>query len=917
MATFDMTNQSPIGGAPSTPQVADKRARRAVMDAIEALDLALVLWDEDMSFVFANQAWHRIFAPGRTLSPGEIGINWLRNQIDDDVYIIPDGLTKDDYYTRLLEQLGGYVEGEQLKLSNGTILSWTVHRTALDGYLISFSDITDRVRAEQEAEQQRRKTQRANTRLRDALESIGEGFALFDADDKLVLANELYRSANPAAAPFMKPGHPRRDLIKAMAAGGDILDVQDWVESYNREQADGDTTSSRSYEVHHSDGRIFMASRRRTVENGCAVTWLDITDSKKTEARARAIVNDAIEALDEGFALFDADFRFLFCNQKYKDLALGGPEFEPALGTTISELAGTLFDRGQYEMSDGATRESFVAQIDRVVKEYLKNVEFVRADGKIIQTSAHQTGLGGYLVTVLDVTEKRTAEQLELAAVTDAMQALDVGIALYDANFKFVMANLPFYQLWFGDGTVKAAEPGEHIGLTISRLIEAGSLRLPEQESIQSYTEIVMDAATRFDQELLMEHNTGTVAITSHKTGLGGYLFEFRDITVQRRIERELERQREATHQNEKLTAMGELLAGVAHELNNPLSIVVGYAMMMQNTVTDPKLGRQIDNVAQAAERCARIVKAFLAMARQRPAQHARCSLNEIVMAAVDMVGHQLRAAEIDLITELDPDLPDVEADEDQIIQVFINLLVNAEQILRESPKPRRIHLRSYVDQEEGKVVTSVSDNGPGIAPDVLPRIFEPFYTTKDVGQGTGIGLAFCHRILSSHDGHLDVHSTLGNGTQFFVGLRPSETHAPLADAPSLTSDRHSGRILVLDDEPGVADLISDILGDAGYCVHTLNDGYAALKEIEEHQFDAVISDIKMPGLDGPAFFSALRRLKPDLALRTGFVTGDTLSENVAAFFDGTPQPFLEKPVTPADVLAFVEKLIRKRKAIT
>ena len=332
--------------------------------------------------------------------------------------------------------------------------------------------------------------------------------------------------------------------------------------------------------------------------------------------------------------------------------------------------------------------------------------------------------------------------------------------------------------------------------------------------------------------------------------------------------------------------------------------------MMMQTSVDDPALKKQVDNIAQAAERCSRIVKAFLAMARQRPMELTLCSMNEALFAALDIAGHRLRKSGIDVEIDLDENLPDVEADEDQIIQVFTNLLVNAENALEGQPEPRRVVLKSTLNRGGTHAVISIADNGPGIPADVQSRIFEPFFTTKDVGEGTGIGLAFCHRVVKSHEGELTVHTQPGHGAEFRLQLpclADGELKRPTETEPVQTS---SGRILVVDDETGVADMVSDILLSAGYEVETRYDSREALTLLRSESFDVVLSDMRMPGLDGPALYGELKKLDPAFAKKMAFITGDTLSKDVAAFLSETSQPYLEKPVTPKELLILVTDLV-------
>ncbi|MEM9141106.1 MAG: ATP-binding protein, partial [Pseudomonadota bacterium] len=561
---------------------------------------------------------------------------------------------------------------------------------------------------------------------------------------------------------------------------------------------------------------------------------------------------------------------------------------------------------------DPTEAEALIEKRLSIIRNATKGYEVRTKDGLILIGEVHRTADQGYLISLQDITEQRRAEEQALSKLTDTVQALDTGLILLDRDLKFVFGNERLMQIFHQE--IAAPEVGEPMEEIALRLAEGGVFELPDGVSPERSVKRTMRLITNMERNVLVFIEGGRVFRCSvYPTKDDGRVIDFTDVTDQRQAEAELQRQREAAHQNEKLSAMGELLAGVAHELNNPLSIVVGYAMMMQNSVSDPKLRRQVDNVAQAAERCSRIVKAFLAMARQRPAELKRCSLNELMMAAVDMMGHRLRGAGIEVTMDLDPDLPDVEADEDQIIQVFTNLLVNAEQAVADRPEPRTLHLRSFMDHRAGKAVARIADNGPGIAKDVMPRIFEPFYTTKDVGTGTGIGLAFCHRVVTSHGGRMTVRSEPGRGARFYVRLALCEQQDDGPTIPAMSQNPGFGTVLVVDDEAGVAQLIGDVLGEAGYHVQIKNSAFDALELLKTQRFEAIISDIKMPGMDGPAFFEAITAIDPAMARRVGFVTGDTLSKSVAAFLSATEQPHLEKPVTPTELLGLVAGLVNIR----
>lgn len=755
-----------------------------VFDAVDRLNVAYIHWDAELRFVYGNRRWLRGYRYYlRENCPDSASVFDLVHQlVDGQAVLLPDGTSAEAFKEQILEAIQFQAKGFDIFLKGGISVSLYTHPAPEGGCMTYFRE--NEAYATKEADRDQNQSALAHSRLTEALNAIDESFVLYDKNDRMILANRAVKELNPSAAHLMTYGRPRQEILAGFSEGGDVINASEWIDYSNSVLSGSNPHSGRQFELERTDGRVFLVSTARTSEGGSTVTWKEVTESKKAQAHARAIVIDATEALDEGICLYDNKMCFEFCNAKYAEMALGGMENVPAGGTSLKEVFQQAHERGNVrpppEMN--MTPDEFVQYGEDIVKSYRKDVRYTDVNGRTFDTSCHETGLGGYLISVNDVTEQLT-------------------------------------------------------------------------------------------------------------------------------LEAELDQQREIAYQSEKLSAMGELLAGVAHELNNPLSVVVGYSMMMQTSVEDPALKKQVDNIAQAADRCSRIVKAFLAMARQRPMELTQCSLNEALFAALDIAGHRLRKSGIDVQINLDENLPDVEADEDQIIQVLTNLLVNAENALEGQSEPRRVVLTSSHNQYSKQAVLSIADNGPGIPTDVRSRIFEPFFTTKEVGEGTGIGLAFCHRVVKSHGGELTVHSQPGKGAEFRL-LLPYKPGVTLKQATEIEPAKNStGRVLVVDDEVGVADMVSDILSNAGYDVETLYDSQEALTLLRSDKFDVVLSDMRMPGLDGPALFTELKKLNPVLAKKMAFITGDTLSKDVAEFLAETSQPYLEKPVTPNELLMLVSDL--------
>lgn len=396
--------------------------------------------------------------------------------------------------------------------------------------------------------------------------------------------------------------------------------------------------------------------------------------------------------------------------------------------------------------------------------------------------------------------------------------------------------------------------------------------------------------------------------------GEGFYTASINDLSERRQAEQTIERQRDALRQSEKLTAMGSLLAGVAHELNNPLAIVMGRASLLQEKLQDRELAEDAVRIREAAERCGRIVRTFLNMARSKPSRREPVAINELVIAAAELLQYGLRSHGIELRLQLAQELPPVMGDADQIGQILLNLIVNAQQALSQAPSPRRLHISSGVEPRrqarEPHVWLRVQDNGPGIPTALRESVFEPFFTTKPDGLGTGLGLAVSRSVAREHGGELRLEDG-EPGASFRLSLPISGAAAepPAPAAPAPLEEGHA-RLLVVDDEPEIADLMRAFLESAGYEVATAESGQVALALLDEARFDAVVSDLRMPDLDGAGLYRALRQSHPRLASRLLFVTGDTLSPGAHGFLAETGCGHLDKPFTKADLLSAVQRLL-------
>jgi PAS domain S-box-containing protein len=382
------------------------------------------------------------------------------------------------------------------------------------------------------------------------------------------------------------------------------------------------------------------------------------------------------------------------------------------------------------------------------------------------------------------------------------------------------------------------------------------------------------------------------------------------DISDRKRTEETLQRQSEALLQAEKLAAMGTLLAGIAHELNNPLSIVLGQSGLLRRDATGPSLVR-IGQIEEAALRCARIVSNFLALARHQQPERTRVSLNQIVRDAVELLSYPLRVDTIEVVVELDPDLPSLWADPHQLHQVLVNLVTNAHQAMRRTPSPRRLRLTTRHLVDAGRVILEVADTGPGVPAEIRNRVFEPFFTTKPAGQGTGLGLSLCQGIIDAHRGSIGLESGKGGGAVFHIELpvedRPATAEPP---APCALPARICGRLLVVDDEPFLLEVLVEVLTEDGHQVDSARNGREGLDRVRQGSYDLIISDLKMPELDGPGFYQEVERGFPAMAPKFLFLTGDTFGPDTLEFLERSRVPTLPKPVRGPDLLEAVQRAL-------
>jgi two-component system NtrC family sensor kinase len=360
--------------------------------------------------------------------------------------------------------------------------------------------------------------------------------------------------------------------------------------------------------------------------------------------------------------------------------------------------------------------------------------------------------------------------------------------------------------------------------------------------------------------------------------------------------------------QSEKMSSIGQLVSGVAHELNNPLTGIMGFAqLLLMRKDLDAAVAQQIQTIYQEADRASKIVSNLLTFARRREPRKEPANLNTLIERVLELRNYDLRVRNINVAQELDPALPDTMVDTNQILQVFLNIIINAEQAMRSTLEEGgegtlRIATRA---SRPGMVLASFQDSGPGMSEETLRRIFDPFYTTKDAGEGTGLGLTISYGIVEEHGGRIWAESEPGRGTTFLIELPVLAGSVPARardEDGAVTAPVDRRRILVVDDEEAIQQLLTGVLEMDGHDVAIANNGREALERVGREPFDLIITDIKMPVMGGPDLYKRLRDEGNPLAQRVIFITGDTVAPDTRRFLQGIKNTVLSKPFRLRDV---------------
>jgi PAS domain S-box-containing protein len=370
---------------------------------------------------------------------------------------------------------------------------------------------------------------------------------------------------------------------------------------------------------------------------------------------------------------------------------------------------------------------------------------------------------------------------------------------------------------------------------------------------------------------------------------------------VERDMTEEL-RLREQLIHTERLSAAGQLVSGVAHELNNPLQSILGFTELLIEGERRRATRRDLERVRAEAERAGKIVGNLLAFVRRTSSERVEADFNDLVRGAVAIRAYELKTGNIELEEYYATDLGRVVVNREEVRQILINLILNAEHAMQ------RVHgsgrLVVHTGAAGSGVFVEISDDGPGVPSHLAGQIFEPFFTTKGVGEGTGLGLPISLGIAEAHGGSL-VLVPSETGARFRLALptsgqAPTANHAATATAPAAADTGR--RALVVDDESSVRELLQRLLEKRGFRVDLAEDGKAAWTLLGSRRYDLILCDIRMPRMGGLMLYERIRAEHPHLLRGFAFITGDTMNTEVPRLIEPTKVPMLSKPFATADL---------------
>jgi two-component system NtrC family sensor kinase len=682
----------------------------------------------------------------------------------------------------------------------------------------------------------------------------------------------------------------------------------------------------------------------------------DITEAKAAEERFTALFNH----MHEGVFASTPEGKILDCNEAFVRM----------LGYSSKEEILKL-DVGQTLYVDLEDRKKFLKEIGR--QGYVRNFEIALRckDGhkiNVIESSFATRGPSGkierYQGVMLDVTEMKRAEeeirrrnrelyvlnniavtfnqsfdldeilQLIMLQVVELFSTDTAAVYLFDEETSALCRKSSYGHraAWEAESERIILPPDFIAGIKAdhAEIIDQSHLpglpevlrRAVELEELKSWLWVVLwrkekilgvlATSSRVPREFTRSEEGVMVAVGRQ---LATTIEKIQLYHETRKAYEDLRRTQEQLLQSEKMSAVGQLISGVAHELNNPLTAILGYTQLLESEKLDARVEEFIRKLRKQAQRTQRIVQNLLSFARQHTPKRVHVDLRSVLEDTIALRDYDLKVNNIEVERSFEPVLPSVVADPHQLEQVYLNIINNAADAMLEGGRGGRLRINIYT--ENGHVVTSFHDSGPGIFDP--KHVFDPFYTTKGVGKGTGLGLSICYGIVKEHGGEISAQNHPSGGALLQVRLPLAAGEKPVTESDRIVARRESrleGAVLLVDDEEAVLDFEREVLAAAGLKVVTVASGAEAVQALEQADFDVVLLDSKIPGdLSSEDVFHWIEQNRTELVPRTVLVLSNVSDPGVRVFVDATKILCLVKPFEVADLLAMTRRVLRRARA--
>jgi PAS domain S-box-containing protein len=691
----------------------------------------------------------------------------------------------------------------------------------------------------------------------------------------------------------------RDELVRETAAKGVVLDKEI---AYRRKDGETIYCLASAFAIHDRSGQVVRFQGR----------LVDITTRREMEKKLhleQEFTRRLIECFPDMIAVVDREGHFTYCSDRvqeilgfsskeYLGMPVGGrthPEDRAGLAKAIKEIVSGEVPSCQVSYRVQHADESWRTLLAVAAPLYDEA-------GKII----------GVIASTRDVTESQEIER-KLHQEQEFVRRLvecfpDLIVALdSEGRFKFVSERIR---------DILGVSPEEYMGKPVGQRVS------PEDRAkLGALLKTTISGNKAPEQiEIRAQHIDGTWKILrviasplfDEHGKITGMVSSGRDVTESKHLEQQLA-------QKEKFAAMGQMMAGAAHELNNPLTAILGVSDLLRERATDPATSRQVELILQQGRRAAGIVQNLLAFSRPATVARSKVHVDEIVQEALQLEKVALSQKNIEVRFSSPADLPAINGDRKLLVQVFVNILANAEQSI--SAASDHGTLEVSLAQVERNVRVTFADNGVGVAPEIVDKLFDPFFTTKRPGGGSGLGLTISLAVVKEHGGTIEVESAPGGGATFHILLpvSPEEFSVAALPAPAATagpalvpSEALRGHaILVVEDEESICEIVEQGLTFRGMKVKTLGTSEEAQAYLETNSCEVVLCDFNLPGMNGEQFFEQLHSRQNGSPLRFIFMTGDVFDPGVADRYRAKGASILQKPFSVSALVALLVEILQ------